>query len=693
MLAPGTILGERYEIIRKIGAGGMSIVYKAKCNKLQRFVAIKVLREEFVKDESFVKKFRAEALSAASLSHPNIVGIYDVGSDQDLHYIVMELVEGTTLKEVIEQEGPMPSAVVLEYGMQILSAIRHAHRKQIIHRDIKPQNILVTNDKVLKVADFGIAHAVDSSTLVATGNAIGSVHYFSPEQAKGKYVNETSDLYSCGIVLFELATKRLPFEAESHVSIALKHINEEIPRPTTFNATILPALEQIILKATDKRQELRYQSAEDMMKDLKSVLENPKMVLKKNEDVTENTILLTEEQTNQIRRSEKPVMPISNVNQSIYEEESRGTSTMLKDDIKEDEEEDSISPMYKWLVTIGGVLATFVIVGIASFMIFFKPAAQKDKFIAVPQVVGKTVEEAEQFVQEDKLIIEVVEEKETEEALPGTILNQTPGTQEKIKPEGIIQVVVAKEIEMEAPKEVTVPEMLGVDAGEAQRMLQDRKLVPKVTRDYDEQIELGKVISHYPEANATVKEGDVITLTISNGPKTLMTAVPNLISLTQADAVKSLKRNNLTLGKVTPQEHESVEKGRIIEQSILANTEIQQGAAVNVVVSTGKPVEEVPDVPVETPEEIVPGEPIPEDDGTTEVPKETKTYTINLPQGSEKEEYHVFVTLENNGGSTSTIYDGIVEKANFPFSVTAESSGDGVIVTRIDGTDVYRDPF
>ncbi|MDF2878998.1 MAG: hypothetical protein K0S30_2094 [Clostridia bacterium] len=300
MITPGTILGDRYEIIEKIGAGGMSIVYKAKCHRLQRFVAIKVLREEFVKDEDFVAKFRKEALAAASLSHPNIVGIYDVGSDHDLHYIVMEYIEGKTLKELIAEEGPFESKMVLDFGMQIVSALRHAHRKKIVHRDIKPQNILVTHDNVLKVTDFGIAKAVDSSTVVATGNAIGSVHYFSPEQAKGKYVNETSDLYSCGIVLFELATKKLPFEADSHISIALKHINEEMPKPSEFNPAIMANLEQLILKASQKSQSARYQNADEMLKDMKGVAVDPHYIVR-NDEVFDQTILMTNTETEYIR--------------------------------------------------------------------------------------------------------------------------------------------------------------------------------------------------------------------------------------------------------------------------------------------------------------------------------------------------------------------------------------------------------
>lgn len=348
MLEPGKILGDRYEIIQKIGAGGMSIVYKAKCNKLQRFVAIKVLREEFVKDEAFVQKFKSEAFSAGGLSHPNIVSIYDVGQEDDLHYIVMEFVEGQTLKEYIEQNGPLSSTQTLEYGMQIVSALRHAHNKQVIHRDIKPQNILITHDQMLKVADFGIAKAVDSSTIVASGNAIGSVHYFSPEQAKGKYVNETSDLYSCGIVLFEMATNRLPFQADTHVSIALKHINEEVPKPSLFNEQIWPGLESIILKATNKKQELRYQNADSMLEDMKTVLANPTVDLSSKE-VTETdvdqTILLTDIQTSFIRQNEKTTSRLES-NQTL------GVKMSTPQDYYEEyegEDEEEVSTGYKIL--------------------------------------------------------------------------------------------------------------------------------------------------------------------------------------------------------------------------------------------------------------------------------------------------------------------------------------------------------
>ncbi|MEG0713022.1 MAG: Stk1 family PASTA domain-containing Ser/Thr kinase, partial [Niameybacter sp.] len=428
MLEPGTLLGERYEIIEKIGAGGMSIVYKAKCNRLQRFVAIKVLREEFVKDDDFVKKFRSEAFSAGSLSHPNIVGIYDVGQEEDLHYIVMEYVEGQTLKEYIEQNGPLPSATVLEFGGQIVSAIRHAHSKQIIHRDIKPQNILITPEHVLKVADFGIAKAVDSSTIVSTGNAIGSVHYFSPEQAKGKYVNETSDLYSCGIVMFEMATNSLPFQADSHVSIALKHINEEIPKPSLFNAEIWPGLEAIILKATKKQQDERYQNADSMLEDIHRVKLDPHAIIETKvvDDEIDQTILLTDIQTQFIRQNEKVPGRLDTNQVPNVKMTSPGDLYQAYED-EEEEEDEEVPTGYKVLAGIGGVLATLVLAGIVATIIFFVlPSFSKPEYELVPEMVGKTIEEATRLLEGKDLKIEKVGEKQSDRFEAGLIIEQTP---------------------------------------------------------------------------------------------------------------------------------------------------------------------------------------------------------------------------------------------------------------------------
>ncbi|MGL4345760.1 MAG: Stk1 family PASTA domain-containing Ser/Thr kinase [Cellulosilyticaceae bacterium] len=679
MLTPGTVLGERYEIIEKIGAGGMSIVYKAKCNRLQRYVAIKVLREEFAKDEAFLKKFRTEALSAASLSHPNIVGIYDVGNDQELHYIVMELVEGATLKELIANEGPLPSEVVLEYGLQILGAVRHAHRKQIIHRDIKPQNILVTHDKILKVTDFGIARAVDSSTIVATGNAIGSVHYFSPEQAKGKYINETSDLYSCGIVLFELATKQLPFEADSHVSIALKHINEDIPKPSTLVEGIFPGLEQIILKATDKKQENRYQNAEDMIHDVKEVLSNPNYVVETlaSEDVMDHTVLLTPQETELIREQSRV--------EGIVEAERKSLLQPLVEE--EDEEEEEISPVYKVLVALGAILGTIVVVVLIAYAAFFwMPSWSAPKYVAVPNMVGQTVEEAQTLAGDKELVVEVIGTEENEEVEPGTILRQDPKKEDAVAKGTVVKVTVAKGIDVQS---VEMPDLAGISGADAQRELERLGLYPRIVRQNDEEVESGKVITHTPVAGETVQEGDVITLTVSSGPEVIFSNVPNLYNLDRENVEQSLRSNELQLGEVKEEYHDTVALGLVIWQSIPANTKVEKGSKINITVSMGKQEEVAP------PEEVLPPG---EEEVTPETPEEgpvqvTKSYILNAPRDNSKDEYHVMIAYESDQGGSYTVFEKQVKKEQFPLPIQVTGSGKGQLKVYFDTVEEYNDPI
>ncbi|MGL4737332.1 MAG: Stk1 family PASTA domain-containing Ser/Thr kinase [Cellulosilyticaceae bacterium] len=690
MLTPGTVLGERYEIIEKIGAGGMSIVYKARCNRLERYVAIKVLREEFAKDDAFLKKFRAEALSAASLSHPNIVGIYDVGHDHERHYIVMELVEGETLKELIAKEGPLPSKVVLEYGLQILGAVRHAHRKQIIHRDIKPQNILVTHDKILKVTDFGIARAVDSSTIVAAGNAIGSVHYFSPEQAKGKYINETSDLYSCGIVLFELATNKLPFEADSHVSIALKHINEDIPRPSTLVPDLYPGLEQIILRATDKKQENRYQTAEDMIHDVKEVMSNPSYVAIEPviDDLVENTILLTPEETEQIREQSKELLPKA----SEIKVPLEPLHTVVKDD---DEEE--VSPAYKVLVAAGAILGTLVLVGIIAYAaIFWMPSWSAPKHVAVPNVVGQTVEQATLLVADKDLKLEVMGTRADGTVTPGTILEQDPKREDVVKPGTVVGIILAKgEEETEEITMVTVPDVVGLSVGDAQRKLKEMNLYGRVAeRVYDEEVEAGKIIDVKPAPGSSVSEDEVIELVVSNGPEVVYCTVPNLYNLDKANAELMLRNAELKLGKVTEETSETVEKGLVVSQTLLVNTQVEKDTAVDIVISSG-PAEVIP--PVED-DGVVPPEEggettTPEQPGVEEPVQNTKTYVLEAPRDNSKEEYHVMINFESQDGSSNTVYDKVVKKEQFPLPIQITGSGKGQLKVYFDAVEEYNDPI
>lgn len=689
MLEPGKILGDRYEIIQKIGAGGMSIVYKAKCNKLQRFVAIKVLREEFVKDEAFVQKFKSEAFSAGGLSHPNIVSIYDVGQEDDLHYIVMEFVEGQTLKEYIEQNGPLSSTQTLEYGMQIVSALRHAHNKQVIHRDIKPQNILITHDQMLKVADFGIAKAVDSSTIVAAGNAIGSVHYFSPEQAKGKYVNETSDLYSCGIVLFEMATNRLPFQADTHVSIALKHINEEVPKPSLFNEQIWPGLESIILKATNKKQELRYQNADSMLEDMKTVLANPTVDLSSRE-VTETdvdqTILLTDIQTSFIRQNEKTTSRLES-------NQTPGVKMSTPQDYYEEyegEDEEEVSTGYKILAGLGGVLATLLIVGIMAAVTFFVlPSFNKPQRVVVPSVLGQTVDKATAILEDKNLAILLAGEEASDTYTPGTIMRQTPNGEKVVEPGTVINVVVAKQ--KEVIEEVVVPDLKGEESANAQSILDEMDLDVALEWEYSDELDRSKVISHTPEAGVRVKKGDTVTLVLSKGKEVVLVKVPNLYNLTLDEAKAKLNEVGLRFGQTVEEHSDTVEQGKVMKQSIAENQEIEQGEIVDIVISKGPKVEEVIPPEEDPNNPTTPDTDIPSEENTPEEePLATITRVINAPTDKLQDEYHVVVLIEDDLGAR-TAFEGMVKKEQFPLPIQVSGKGKGVLTTYFDAQEEYRD--
>lgn len=708
MLTPGMLLGERYEIIEKIGSGGMSIVYKAKDRRLQRYVAIKELREEYVQDEEFVSKFRREALSAASLSYPNIVGIYDVGNEQEIHYIVMEYVEGKTLKQWIEEEGPFAPKVVLELGIQIVSALKHAHQKKIIHRDIKPQNILVTPEGVLKVTDFGIAKAVDSSTIVATSNAIGSVHYFSPEQAKGKYVNESSDLYSCGIVLFELATKCLPYESDSHITIALKHINDEFPKPSTINPEIPENLENIILRATCKNQANRYQDADEMLRDMNGVLKNPyyKVVVPNN--LLEQTILLSDEEIQLLRNSE-------NTQETSQEEKTETEKSNYKSSeptksiykaqpkLEDDDNGEEVSMLYKIIVSAGGVLATLTLVIILTLACaFWIPSLTQEKLYSVPNVVDLTYVEAETLLRKSHLGISVVS-VETDKVATGTIIRQDPlaGTTVKKNTPVEIQVAIEKVVEDEPeeilPEEVDVPNLSALTINEVTNLLNENHLtIGKVTYEYHPSAKLGEVIDQNPSYGTSVAVGSEVALVISKGQKEVETQIitPNLYGYTVAEAKVALNGMKLSLGKQT--EAESSEPvGTIIDQSIESGSTIAAGTKINVVVSSGIKEPEIieePTEPVEPPvEETMPDE-TPTEPVEPEAPVlTTQSISVNLPSDiAVKDNYHVVAKLTLDNGTSST-QEMEVAKDSFPVTFNFEGTGTGIVNIFIDGTSTSQD--
>ncbi len=703
MLTPGTLLGERYEIIEKIGAGGMSIVYKAKDNRLQRYVAIKELREEFVQDEEFVGKFRKEALSAASLSHPNIVGIYDVGSDKEVHYIVMEYVEGKTLKQVIEAEGPFDARTVLELGVQMVSALKHAHQKKIIHRDIKPQNILMTNDGVLKVTDFGIAKAVDSSTVVATGNAIGSVHYFSPEQAKGKYVNESSDLYSCGIVLFELATKRLPFEADSHISIALKHINEEFPRPSSINPSIPENLENIILHATCKNQADRYQNADEMLRDMRGVLQNPNYVVARTSAFMEKTILLSPEETQLLRESEQETLydSVQTAQEALQNENDE--ASIYENDVSfdEEEEDEEVSTFYKVIVSLGGVLATLALVVVITLAcVFWIPSLTKGKSYSVPNVIEKTQSEAEKLIKKNNLKVEVIE-VESDLAEEGIVIAQDPvaGTAVKKNTVVTIEVVVGdgEVAETDAVEEVTVPDLANMTINEVTTKLGQLGLkVGEITYEQSDTIEANQVIRQNPDYNTNVEKGTRIDLVLSEGAKEEEgISVPSLAGATVEEAKDMLSNLNLRLGKQTEEYSDEVEAGKIIRQDTSVGAIVEARTKINVTVSKGPKEVEPTEEPVESPDATETPTESPQPSETPTVPEEsaqtTQSITVQLPAGTEvRENYHVVAKLTLDDGTTET-KEASVPYDQFPYSFTFQGSGTGVVDIFIDTVSVSQD--
>lgn len=654
MLQRGTILSNRYEIIEKIGAGGMSIVYKAKCNKLHRYVAIKVLREEFASDEEFVSRFRVEAQSAASLSHPNIVSIYDVGYEDHIHYIVMEYIHGKTLKQIIEEEAPFTSERVLSVAMDIASALQHAHKKNIIHRDIKPQNILITDEGVLKVADFGIARAVDSSTVVTTGNAIGSVHYFSPEQARGGYIDKTSDIYSLGIVMYEMGTKMLPFEGESPVTVALKHINEDIPSPRSYNTELSTSLEDIIIKATQKKPENRYRNIDEMIKDMEQSLQHPNGSFVKIPDIENSPTIQMSEQDMKLLRGDKK----NSINENKEEVDK-------KEQVPEEKD-----PREKW-VTAGAVFTAFILIFVISAIgIKFIQSYLEPKVVAVPSLVNLDIEEAKALLEEKELILKVSDEAYHDEIPEGKIIIQDPEEGTIINLNSEVEVVVSKGVQT-----VEVPDVENRDYAYAKSMLEDLGLYIRRDAQYNDSVDENIVISQEPKAGTMLKAGEMVILTVSLGPEIKTVIVPNLLNLTEQAAKNQLINSGLGIGQITYIPHSDVAKGYVVSQSIQAGETVKEGYKVGFVVSEGKEEQQEPSEsqhPNESPST-----------GPVE-----KHITILAPLDSNTDTFHVRVRLN---GENNFIYEQTHSISDFPLDIAVTGEGTGYIEVYMNDDIYYRE--
>ncbi|TCO78983.1 Stk1 family PASTA domain-containing Ser/Thr kinase [Marinisporobacter balticus] len=558
----GKILGDRYEIIEKIGGGGMALVYKAKCNLLNRYVAVKILRREFTSDEEFIQSFRKESQAAASLSHPNVVNIYDVGNDEnDIYYIVMEYVKGKTLKKIIKERGPLSTNEIIDIGKQISLGLQHAHNNHIVHRDIKPHNILITDDGRVKVTDFGIARAVTSSTVTNTGNIIGSVHYFSPEQARGGYIDEKSDLYSLGIVLYEMATGKVPFEGESPISVALKHINEDIIPPSLINEYIPEALEDIIMKATQKDQSKRYNSTKEIHEDLEQTLIQPGGSFVKFEEDDD---------------SPTQVIPVI-----------KNEDIQLNDGF-----ESKKSKKSNRTIVLGAIATAFVLAILFTGLVFYL----KDKLIipekAIPSVIGKSYEEGKNNLENLGFGVELAAERNSDQYEKGYIIEQDPVAGEIRKAGYTLKLTVSK-----GPELVEVPSFTNKNINEIGYMLDNAGLEEgKVQYDYNA-LPSGIIISQSPEARKEVAKGSEINFVVSQGPEIRTILMPNLVGEMIEKAKNTLETSGLKLEKIEEKFDDTVEKDIVISQSVKAGSEIEERKVINLVVSKGP--EEVSQPPEE----------------------------------------------------------------------------------------------
>ena len=604
MLKPGTYLQDRYEILSLIGTGGMSEVYQAKCHTLNRLVAIKVLKDEYSQDANFVSKFKMEAQAAAGLSHPNIVSVYDVVDEGSLHYIVMELIEGITLKSYILKKGHLGVKETIGIAIQVAQGLAAAHDQHIVHRDIKPQNMIISRDGKVKVADFGIARAVSSQTIGV--NAVGSVHYISPEQAKGNYSDGRSDLYSLGITMYEMLTGKLPFDGDTPVSVALAHLEEPVQPPSRINPEVSASLDRIILKCTQKNSERRYASTADLTRDLKRSMMDPdgdfvEIPPLRNAD----TVIITDDELDDIRSSyddyDDDYGDDDDYGADDYDDDY-GDDRYDDDDEEYDDDDydgrkgaEEVNPHMNKVMKILMIVVALIIAFILIFAVgkaagIFKSigsgtttedSSDKDT-VKVPVIVGMTEEEATKALKDKKLGIKVDSREDSEKYEEGTVSEQKTKAGTKVKKHSTVHVVVSSAL---IGKEIIVPDVSGMSEDEAQKKLTDAGFEPISEFQYDDNVAEGNVISTTPAANSKAAKDTQIKMIVSKGAQ--KKTVPDVRGKSEADARSEIQAAGLTVGSTSTQHDDSVAKGNVISQSVTPGKKVSAGTAVNLVLSSG----------------------------------------------------------------------------------------------------------
>ena len=628
MLNQGTYLQDRYEILGRIGSGGMSVVYKAKCHTLDRLVAIKVLKEEFASDENFVSKFKMEAQAAARLSHPNIVNVYDVVDEGNLHYIVMELIEGITLKSYIEKKGFLENKEAIGIAIQVAQGIAAAHEQHIIHRDIKPQNMIISRDGNVKVADFGIARAVSSQTMNAT--AVGSIHYISPEQARGGYCDERSDIYSFGITMYEMVTGRVPFEGDNTVAVALAHLETPITPPSQLNPVVSSGLEQIILKCTQKKPDRRYSSIGDVITDLRHVMVDPDYDIYGAVSQTDEendpyvTRPISREELSQIQERRRPHTEDIVVKEPEYDpavsiqtpetEENDGdgydkeeTQPQIPVHKKRSDrkKEKDVSTQFERIIMVMGIFAAVLVAVVVIFVFsrltgLFWPKSGQDKETEVvtsetateginvsladnqtymPNVLGLPKDMAEAKLKEYNLVMSIETEDYSDNYKADQVMRQDVAEGEVVEKWSTVGVTISKGSDKVDLSSLGLEQLSGEDA---QKLLKDKELQVTLKEEANDNIETGKVIRYSPQQ---AKAGDTIELVVSTGPKTAQGQVPKLIGRDEVTADALLKAAGLKTGTVTYDYDAGKPEGTVLSQSALPGTVLEPSATVDYVVN------------------------------------------------------------------------------------------------------------
>lgn len=630
------ILAGRYELFEKVGEGGMSVVYKAKDRLLNRFVAIKILKPEFVKDTKFIESFRRESQSAASLSHPNIVNIFDVGQEGNIHYIVMELVEGDTLSDVIRETGPLPYQRTIEITKQIAAALGVAHENHIIHRDVKPHNILITNTGAPKITDFGIAKAMNSATIVDTSNGggvIGSVHYFSPEQARGGYVDEKSDIYSLGIVMYEMLTGRVPFDGDNPVNIALMHINSQMVQPSQLISGIPPALEQIVLKATDKIQTNRYSSAQELIE----ALDNLQFV----GSVVGTSLFMGQGGADDLADPDKPIV------ETDFDDGEDDDDGYDEDEPKKKDKKPKKKLSKKQKIMIAAIAAA-VILGVVAVGAITGLFGGKT---AVPNLENKTYARAKEMAEEAGFKVKKGSSVYDDKVKKGKVVSQNPGANQKAKKGSTITLTISKGTE-----EGTVPDVLEKTQKEAEREIRKAGFKVGDVKTREGEIDKGKVQSQYPEGNTTLPKGSAVDIVISDGSK-VKVYVPYVVGDNIDVAKSELEKVGLKM-KITYENSEIYSKNTVIEQQY-SGQEVYKGTVVALVVSKGE--------------------------------NETKsiTYTIDFSR-AKNDVFYMSVIVEDDSGSRTVVSNQQRYKSDGSEPLMIQGKGSGTVTVIFDGKQVEK---